>query len=99
MSADGITQRKYVARSHSNRSYTMVASQAFTCGHLRTLSTAKHVLFFAEPVRRNCSDSFAIQMRAYATGSDGLAEASDEDVLDIVLPSEMTSKERARVET
>lgn len=45
-----------------------------------------------------CSDAFAIQMRAYATGSDGLAEASDENVLNIVLPSEMTAKLRTRVE-
>jgi len=33
-----------------------------------------------------CSETFCVQMRALATGSDGLAEISDEDLLGIVLP-------------
>ena len=33
-----------------------------------------------------CSEAFKVQMRALATGSDGLAEISAEDVLDVVFP-------------
>lgn len=33
-----------------------------------------------------CSEAFRIQMRSLATGSDGLAEVSDEDLVTIVLP-------------
>lgn len=33
-----------------------------------------------------CSEAFAVQMRALALGSDGLAEVSEEDVLDVALP-------------
>ena len=33
-----------------------------------------------------CSEVFSIQMRALATGSDGLAEVSDDDLLAITLP-------------
>lgn len=33
-----------------------------------------------------CSEAFRVQMRAFATGSDGLAEISDEDLLEVVLP-------------
>ena len=33
-----------------------------------------------------CSEAFKVQMRAFATGSDGLAEVADDDLLTIVLP-------------
>jgi len=34
-----------------------------------------------------CSESFRVQLRGLATGSDGLAEISDEEILKIVLPT------------
>lgn len=33
-----------------------------------------------------CSEAFRVQMRAFATGSDGLAEISTQDILNVVFP-------------
>jgi type I restriction enzyme M protein len=45
-----------------------------------------------------CSEAFCVQMRALATGSDGLAEIIDEDLLKVVLPKTLKGAERAKVE-
>ena len=44
-----------------------------------------------------CSELFAVQMRALATGSDGLGQVAPGDILDIVLPKVTTTKERSRI--
>ncbi|MGH6841904.1 MAG: HsdM family class I SAM-dependent methyltransferase, partial [Methylocella sp.] len=38
-----------------------------------------------------CSELFSIQMRGFATGSDGLAEVVDDDLLSIILPKILDS--------
>lgn len=43
------------------------------------------------------SENFSVQLRALATGSDGLAEISDDDLLTIVLPKIMASDDYSRV--
>lgn len=45
-----------------------------------------------------CSEAFSVQMRALATGSDGLAEIVDDDLLNIVLPKTLTARTRKDVE-
>src|SRR5262249_32084978 len=45
-----------------------------------------------------CAEAFSVQMRAFATGSDGLAEISDPDLLDIVLPVVTNPNLRKRLE-
>jgi type I restriction enzyme M protein len=45
-----------------------------------------------------CSEAFCVQMRALATGSDGLAEITDDDLLNIILPKRLKAPERERVE-
>ncbi len=44
-----------------------------------------------------CSEAFAVQVRAYTTGSDGLAEISDDDLRDVVLPRVTSSQDRKRL--
>ena len=41
-----------------------------------------------------CSEAFAVQMRALATGSDGLAQVTPTDILNIVLPRVVATKKR-----
>ena len=44
-----------------------------------------------------CSELFAVQMRALATGSDGLAQVDPDDILSIVLPRVTSREERSRL--
>lgn len=44
-----------------------------------------------------CSEAFRVQMRAYATGSDGLAEISEASILQIVFPRILDPKRRAEL--
>lgn len=44
------------------------------------------------------SESFCVQMRGYATGSDGLAEISDDDLFEIVLPKALKATAREKVQ-
>jgi type I restriction enzyme M protein len=45
-----------------------------------------------------CSEAFAVQMRGFATGSDGLAEIVDEDILNITFPQVVDAETRAVVD-
>ena len=45
-----------------------------------------------------CSELFAVQMRALARGSDGLAQVPDEDILSIVLPRVVDNDQRQRLQ-
>lgn len=54
------------------------------CSRLRPVEAKPEIL--ASILVGLCSESFKVQMRALATGSDGLAEISSEDILDIVFP-------------
>jgi type I restriction enzyme M protein len=42
-----------------------------------------------------CSEVYALQMRALARGSDGLAEITEEDLAEVVLPKITDTKARA----
>ncbi len=44
-----------------------------------------------------CSEAFSVQIRGFATGSDGLAEIVDDDMLDIILPKALSDAARAKV--
>ena len=44
-----------------------------------------------------CSELFAVQMRALATGSDGLAQIAPDDILRIVLPKVTCNTERVKL--
>lgn len=44
-----------------------------------------------------CSEAFSVQMRGLSTGSDGLAEIVDDDLLNIVLPKLLAANVRERV--
>ena len=44
-----------------------------------------------------CSELFAVQMRALATGSDGLAQVAPEDILNIVLPKVISTPDREKL--
>jgi type I restriction enzyme M protein len=44
------------------------------------------------------SEAFCVQMRALSTGSDGLAEVSDDDLLSIILPKIINATTRERIE-
>lgn len=45
-----------------------------------------------------CSEAFCVQLRALATGSDGLAEIVDDDMLSIVLPCVLSQPEREQAQ-
>lgn len=42
-----------------------------------------------------CSEAYRVQMRGYATGSDGLAEVSEKDICSVLLPRLQTDAVRA----
>lgn len=65
------------------------------CKRLR-IRTGKKALL-PDLIAGLCSENFRIQMRALATGSDGLADVSDDDLRSIVLPKLRDSKARHRV--
>jgi type I restriction enzyme M protein len=46
-----------------------------------------------------CSEAFAVQGRAFARGSDGLAEVTEDDLRAIVLPEITDKKVRAELQT
>lgn len=46
-----------------------------------------------------CSELFSVQMRALATGSDGLAQVAPDDILRIVLPRVQSRSERKNLST
>lgn len=54
------------------------------CAHFRLLDSAKDK--FADLAIGLSSEAFRVQLRALSTGSDGLAEISDADILEIVIP-------------
>lgn len=66
------------------------------CTRFRVLDDQKDLL--PDLVAGLCSEVFAVQMRALATGSDGLAEVSDEDILSIVLPRVVEESQRERLQ-
>ena len=45
-----------------------------------------------------CSEAFCVQMRGLATGSDGLAEIVDDDLLSVILPKMLNPSGRTEVE-
>lgn len=65
------------------------------CAQLRFKSGKEE--FFPDLAIGLCSDSFSVQVRGFSTGSDGLAEISDDDLLTIVMPRILTSEQRDKV--
>jgi type I restriction enzyme M protein len=45
-----------------------------------------------------CSEGFCVQLRGFTTGSDGLAEISDSDLLEILIPKVLSGTELANVQ-
>jgi type I restriction enzyme M protein len=45
-----------------------------------------------------CSEAYRVQMRGFATGSDGLAEIVEADCLEVVLPKIKTDEARRSAE-
>ena len=66
------------------------------CTRFRIRSEAKDLL--ADLVAGLCSELFAIQMRALATGSDGLAQVAPDDILSIVFPKVDSIGERDKLD-
>lgn len=65
------------------------------CTRLRVKEGKEDILPFL--VVGLCSEAFCVQMRALSTGSDGLAEIVDDDLLSIILPKDLGASELARV--
>ena len=63
------------------------------CTRFRIRQAAEDL--FIDLVAGLSSEVFAVQMRALATGSDGLAQVAPNDILKIVLPRVIQSDERA----
>ena len=66
------------------------------CTRLRLKSGQEEMLPYL--VVGLCSEAFCVQMRGLATGSDGLAEIVDDDLLSIVLPKMLNQAARTEVE-
>lgn len=64
--------------------------------HFRLLDSAKEQ--FADLAMGLSSEAFRVQLRALCTGSDGLAEISDADILNIVIPIISDQKVRKGIE-
>jgi type I restriction enzyme M protein len=66
------------------------------CSHFEIIPGREPLL--ADLVFGLCSEAFKVQMRALATGSDGLSSTSAEDIRSIVLPKIVTPATRASIE-
>ena len=60
------------------------------------MKTGKEI-YLTDLISYLCTESFAIQMRGLARGSDGLAEVSEEDIKTVLIPK-LTKEERNRLE-
>jgi len=54
--------------------------------------------FLPDLISGMCTEAYRAQMRGYTTGSDGLAEISEQDVLEVVLPRLETQDARSAAE-
>ena len=66
------------------------------CAHFRLLENAGDKL--ADLAIGLSSEAFRVQLRALSTGSDGLAEISDADILNILIPVVSDRKIRESIE-
>lgn len=66
------------------------------CYRLRIKPEKKDLL--PDLVLGMCSEAYRVQMRGFATGSDGLAEIVEEDCLDVILPKIKTDEVRRSAE-
>lgn len=66
------------------------------CAKVRVKPEARHL--WPDLVAGLCSEAFRVQMRAFATGSDGLAEVAESDLLDAALPR-LKKAEREAMQT
>ena len=57
-----------------------------TNGFLRTRLKPGKEKWLIDIMAGLCTESYAVQIRAFARGSDGLAQVTEEDVMDVVLP-------------
>jgi type I restriction enzyme M protein len=75
-----------------------VPSLVVTNGFLRLRFKPGKEHYFIDVVAGLCSDAYATQMRAFARGSDGLAEITAHDALEVVLPRVTRKRARAELE-
>lgn len=68
-----------------------------TNGCTRLRLKEKQIDILPDLVVSLCSETFCLQMRGLATGSDGLAEIVDEDLLNIILPKMLKPATREKV--
>ncbi len=61
------------------------------------LESAKTLLFLPDLLAFICTEAFCVMMRACARGSDGLAEVSEDDLLEIPVP-ELSNAQRSSLE-
>lgn len=66
------------------------------CARLRLKADQKHML--PQLAVGLCSEAFRVQVRGFSTGSDGLAEISDIELLKIVLPKVLTPFQIKQIE-
>lgn len=59
-------------------------------------SKARHGEFLPDVIAFLCTEAYAVQMRAFARGSDGLAEVTEDDVSRVIVP-ELTSDARKQI--
>jgi type I restriction enzyme M protein len=69
----------------------------FTNGCVRVRIKEGKESYLLDLVAGLCSEAFCVQMRALATGSDGLAEISEDSLLEIHLPRITDASTRARL--
>ena len=62
------------------------------CYRLRVKRDKKHLL--SDLVTGMCSEAYRVQMRGFATGSDGLAEVNEIDLAEVVPPELQTVEVR-----
>jgi type I restriction enzyme M protein len=95
----------FIANIWSSAGKWMIAGDEAKDGHLVVTTGCTHFelipgmeSLLADLVFGLCSEAFKVQMRALATGSDGLSSISSEDISSIVLPKIKTKAVRQSIE-
>jgi len=71
----------------------LVLTNGFIRGRLKQGKEA----YLVDIVAGLCSEAYAVQMRAFSRGSDGLAQVSEADVMNVVLPKVTNPAARAQL--
>ncbi|TKC91690.1 SAM-dependent DNA methyltransferase [Trinickia terrae] len=95
----------FIANIWSSAGKWMIAGDEAADGHLVVTTGCNHFevipgqeALLADLVFGLCSEAFKVQMRALATGSDGLSSTTAEDICSIVLPKIASADVRKAIE-